>query len=84
MAPKIRTIVFWKAGTRQMTAAALTLVAAVFLMPALLLRGKVTGRWKRKGRTLTVELFRGLRAGERAAVEEAAQAIWSGVTVLFA
>ena len=40
MAPKIRTIVFWKAGTRQMTAAALTLAAAVFLMPALLLRGE--------------------------------------------
>lgn len=57
---------------------------AGIVMPALLLRGKVTGRWKRKGRTLTVELFRGLRAGERAAVEEAAQAIWSGVTVLFA
>ena len=40
MAPRIRTFVLWKIGTRQTAAAALTLAAALLVMPALVLRGE--------------------------------------------
>ena len=40
MAPRIRTFVLWKIGTRQTAAAALTLAAALLVMPALILRGE--------------------------------------------
>ena len=40
MAPRIQTFVLWKIGTRQTAAAALTLAAALLVLPALLLRGE--------------------------------------------
>ena len=40
MAPRIQTFVLWKIGTRQTAAAALTLAAALLVMPALVLRGE--------------------------------------------
>lgn len=54
---------------------------AGIVMPAVLLDGMVVGRWKKKGRVLTVELFSPLGDGEKAVVGDAAELIWSKETV---
>lgn len=53
-------------------------------MPALLLRGRVAGRWKRKGRRLTVTPFEALSEGERSLILRTAEALWDGAGCLFA
>lgn len=55
---------------------------AGIVLPALLLRGEVAGRWKKKGRRLCIEPFSPLGAGDRAAVAEAAQALWGSFAAL--
>lgn len=58
---------------------------AGIVSPALLLDGKVAGRWKRKGRKVQAELFAPAAPCSRAAVEEQAAALWGeGTQVIFA
>lgn len=57
---------------------------AGIVSPALLLYGKVAGRWKRKGRRITAEAFAPIDARTRAAAAEAAEALWGeGTTLVF-
>ncbi len=49
--------------------------------PAILLRGRIAGRWKRTGRRLELTLFAPLSPGDRSLLEAAAQSLWDGVRV---
>ena len=49
---------------------------AGIVSPALLLRGRVAGKWKRTGRKVDVTAFESLSAADRRAVEESARALW--------
>ena len=55
---------------------------AGIVMPAILLRGRVVGRWKRKGRSLEVTLFEPLTDGDECLLEETAQSLWPGVRLV--
>ncbi len=58
---------------------------AGIVMPALLLDGEVTGRWKKSGRKLAVTMFRTPTARERDNIAAVAGALWDdGVQVQFA
>lgn len=58
---------------------------AGIVMPALLLDGRVVGKWKLKNRKLSIELFTKLGAGDKKAVKEKAEELWSDLkTVEFA
>lgn len=49
---------------------------AGIVMPAVLLNGNVVGRWKKKNRTLTIELFLPLSDGEKTLIKDSAAALW--------
>ena len=49
---------------------------AGIVMPAVLLQGKVAGKWKKKNRKLTIEPFRRLTRRDKAAIEENALLLW--------
>ena len=51
---------------------------AGIVQPALLLRGRVVGRWKRKGKRLAVALFEPVSAADRLLIEEEAFRLWAG------
>lgn len=53
---------------------------AGIVMPALMVDGKVVGRWKKKGRKLTVTLFENLRPENIEAVQEKAGMLWDDVS----
>lgn len=55
---------------------------AGIVMPALMLDGKVVGRWKKKERKLRIQLFVPLSPGDRAAVKEKAEALWDDIASL--
>lgn len=55
---------------------------AGIVMPAVLLRGQVAGRWKKQGSKLTVELFEPLEDTDRAKIRDAAESMWNGITKL--
>lgn len=55
---------------------------AGIVSPALLLDGRVVGRWKRRGAKVQVELFSPAAPGERAAVRDAAEGLWGEETEL--
>lgn len=46
------------------------------VMPALLLDGRVTGRWKQKDGRLKLELFSPVSPGDRLVIEEQAHSLW--------
>lgn len=50
---------------------------AGIVMPAVLLNGQVVGRWKKKGRKLTVEAFLPLSKNEKTIIEDSANSLWS-------
>ena len=49
---------------------------AGIVMPALLLDGQITGRWKKKNHKLTVELFAPISGREKTEIEQTAQGLW--------
>lgn len=53
------------------------------VMPALLLRGRVAGRWKRKGRRLMVTPFEDLSVADRRMIRRSAETLWNGADCLF-
>lgn len=50
--------------------------------PALLIDGKVAGRWSRKGRRLRIELFISPSGAVKAAAAEAAERLWDDIAAL--
>lgn len=52
---------------------------AGIVMPALMLNGQVVGRWKKKERTLSVELFRDLSPNEMSAMKAKAEELWQDI-----
>ena len=55
---------------------------AGIVLPAVLLRGQVAGRWKRRGRKLSIELFSQAGERERAAMRESAARLWGETTAI--
>ena len=55
---------------------------AGIVMPAVLLRGRVAGRWKRRGRRLSIELFSPADRQDTELLRESAAALWSEVTAI--
>ena len=56
---------------------------AGMVMPSVLLRGRVVGRWKKKGKHLTVTLFESVCSKDQSLMRDAADRLWSdldGVT----
>lgn len=51
---------------------------AGIVMPAVLLRGKVVGKWKRKAGKVTVTLFEPLFTADRRLIEAEAERLWDG------
>jgi len=49
---------------------------AGIVMPAVLLRGRVAGKWKRQGRAVNITAFESLSKADRDAVEKAAFSLW--------
>lgn len=56
---------------------------AGIVMPAVLLRGNVVGRWKKKGRKLVLTLFSPLSARDRGILEDKAQSLWEPKDIIF-
>ena len=56
---------------------------AGIVMPAVLLRGRVVGRWKKKGARLSATLFEPLSADDRTIISDAAEVIFSDLRELF-
>ena len=50
--------------------------------PALLIDGKVAGRWGRKGRRLRLEFFGSSSGAIKAAAAEAAERLWDDISAL--
>ena len=53
---------------------------AGIVMPAVLLYGEVVGRWKRKNRKVTVELFSGLGQAGISVIKEKAMTVWADIS----
>ena len=53
---------------------------AGIVMPALLLRGRVAGRWRRSGRKLTVTAFRELSERDRKTIRRAAESTFGALS----
>ena len=49
---------------------------AGIVMPAVLLRGRVAGKWKRTGKRVAVTLFEAVSAADKACIEDHAFAFW--------
>lgn len=56
-------------------------MAGIF-MPAILLHGRVAGRWKRKGRRVDVTLFRPVPAADSLIIRQTAQTLWPDAAVM--
>lgn len=55
---------------------------AGIVMPAVLLHGKVVGKWKKKSRMLTIDLFTPLGKKDLAAIKEKAEALWNDLSAV--
>lgn len=55
---------------------------AGIVMPAVLLHGRVAGRWKRRGRRLSVELFSPVEGKDTELIRESAEALWSDISAV--
>ena len=53
------------------------------VMPALLLRGRVAGRWKRTGKKLAITAFEPLSREDKERIAGSAEALWSGCRIEF-
>ena len=56
---------------------------AGIVMPALLLRGRVAGRWKRTGKKLAITAFAPLSREDKERIAGSAEALWSGCRIEF-
>lgn len=52
------------------------------VMPAILLHGRVAGRWKRKGRRVDVTLFQPVPAADSLVIRQTAQTLWPDAAVM--
>lgn len=55
---------------------------AGIVMPAVLLRGRVVGKWKKKDRKLEIELFEPLPEADRTLIRAKAEELWADITKL--
>ena len=55
---------------------------AGIVMPSLMLDGRIVGKWKKKNRKLTVELFDNVQKSDIAAIKEKAESLWSDLTAV--
>lgn len=53
---------------------------AGIVMPAVLLRGRVAGKWKKSGRKLTVTLFESVNTADETLITAEALRLWPGLT----
>ncbi len=56
---------------------------AGIVMPALFLRGRVAGRWKRTGKKLAITAFAPLSREDKERIAGSAEALWSGCRIEF-
>ena len=49
------------------------------VIPAVMLRGNVVGRWKKKNRTLTTELFESVSESDAAVIRRKAESLWDDI-----
>ena len=56
---------------------------AGIVMPAVLLRGRVVGRWKQQKKKLEVTLFEEISKADQNLLEETANGLWSGIQTKF-
>ena len=56
---------------------------AGIVMPALLLRGRVAGRWKRTGKKLRITAFEPLSREDKELIAGKGEELWSGVKLEF-
>ena len=56
---------------------------AGIVMPALLLRGRVAGRWKRTGKRLAITAFAPLSREDKELIAGKGEELWSGVKLEF-
>ncbi len=57
---------------------------AGIVMPAVLLNGEIAGKWKKKNKKLSIQLFSHRGAKEKAVMREKAEALWGDAAVEFA
>ncbi|MBQ9134010.1 MAG: winged helix DNA-binding domain-containing protein [Clostridia bacterium] len=55
---------------------------AGIVMPPVMLNGRVVGKWKKKNRKLTVELFDNVQESGIAAIKAKAESLWSELTAI--
>lgn len=55
---------------------------AGIVMPAVLLNGQVVGKWKKKNKKLSVELFTGVSSREKAVIKEKAESLWEDIAAI--
>lgn len=54
---------------------------AGIVMPPVLLRGNVVGKWKKKNRRLTIELFEPVSESDRALIRKKAESLWNDLEI---
>lgn len=52
---------------------------AGIVMPSLLLNGEVVGKWKKKNKKLSIELFTNISSKEKKIIKEKAEALWCDI-----
>lgn len=52
------------------------------VMPVLLLDGQVAGKWKKKNKRLSVELFSNLGSRKKAVIREKAESLWNDISTM--
>lgn len=55
---------------------------AGIVMPALMMNGQVIGKWKKKGKKLSIELFDQVSADDKAVIKGKAESIWNNMAAV--
>lgn len=55
---------------------------AGIVMPALMVNGQVIGKWKKKNKKLSIELFDHASIGDKAVIKDKAEALWDDIAVI--
>lgn len=55
---------------------------AGIVMPPVMLNGRVVGKWKKKNRKLTIELFDNVQESGIAAIKAKAESLWNDLTAI--
>lgn len=53
---------------------------AGIVLPALMVNGQVAGKWKKKKRKLSIELFTSVEPNDIAAIKEKAASLWDDIS----